>query len=45
MIRIIENQARNDQIDGFHGDVIKLSDQNSEVFRIFIYTRLKKNEK
>ena len=31
-------------IDGFHCDVIKLS-QNSEVLRIFIYTRLKINKK
>ena len=32
-------------IDGFHGSVIKLQSQNSEVLRILIYTRLKINKK
>ena len=32
-------------IDGFHGDVIRLQSQKSEVLRILIYTRLKINRK
>ena len=32
-------------IDNFHGEVIKLQSQISEVLRIFPYTRLKINEK
>ena len=28
-------------IDGFHGDVIRLQSQKSQVLRILIYTRLK----
>ena len=28
-------------LDGFHGDVIRLQSQKSEVLRILIYTRLK----
>ena len=32
-------------IDGFHGDVIRLQSQKSEVLRIVIYTRLKINRK
>ena len=32
-------------IDGFHGDVIRLLSQKSEVLRILIYTRLKINRK
>ena len=32
-------------IDGFHGDVIRLQSQKSEVLRILIYTRLKINMK
>ena len=32
-------------IDGFHGSIIKLQSQNSEVLRILIYTRLKINKK
>ena len=32
-------------IDGFHGDVIRLQGQKSQVLRILIYTRLKINRK
>ena len=32
-------------IDGFHGDVIRLQSQKSQVLRILIYTRLKINRK
>ena len=32
-------------IDGFHGDVIRLQSQKSEVLRILIYTRLKISRK
>ena len=32
-------------IDGFHGDVIRVQSQKSEVLRIRIYTRLKINRK
>ena len=32
-------------VDGFHGDVIRLQSQKSEVLRILIYTRLKINRK
>ena len=32
-------------IDGFHCDVIKLQNQNSEVLQILIYTRLKITKK
>ena len=32
-------------VDGFHGDVIRLQSQKSEVLRIVIYTRLKINRK
>ena len=32
-------------IDGFHGDVIRLQSQKSEVLRILIYTGLKINRK
>ena len=32
-------------IDGFHGDVIELLGQNSEVLGIIINTRLKINKK
>ena len=32
-------------IDGFHGDVIRLQSQTSEVLRILIYTRLKISRK
>ena len=31
--------------DGFHGDVIRLQSQKSEVLRTLIYTRLKINRK
>ena len=33
------------KLDGFHGDVIRLQSQKSEVLRILIYTRLKINRK
>ena len=33
------------EIDGFHGDVIRLQSQKSEVLRILFYTRLKINRK
>ena len=32
-------------LDGFHGDVIRLQSQKSEVLRILIYTRLKISKK
>ena len=35
----------NKLIDGFHGDVIRLQSQKSDVLRILIYTRLKINRK
>ena len=37
--------VRTRHVDGFHGSVIKLQSQNSEVLRILIYTRLKINIK
>ena len=43
--KIDQNKNQNRSIDGFHGDVIRLQSQKSEVLRILIYTRLKINRK
>ena len=43
--RLLSCNFCNIYIDGFHGDVIRLQSQKSEVLRILIYTRLKINRK
>ena len=45
LLKVVRIQVQNIRIDGFHGDVIRLQSQKSEVLRILIYTRLKISRK